>query len=159
MCFYWFGCFFFSSRRRHTRCALVTGVQTCALPICWALRRATAGFAEKSFRRLHLISSAAYSISHGLNDAQKTMGIITVLLYSTGYLGGEFHIPHWVAFSCYVAIALGTLSGGWKIIEKMGGRITKLSHHQGLAASTGGSIMVFTASLPGILVSPPHTLN
>src|SRR3546814_19275770 len=85
----------------------------------------------KSFRRLHLISSAAYSISHGLNDAQKTMGIITVLLYSTGYLGGEFHIPHWVAFSCYVTIAFGTLSGGWKILETMGGRITKLSHHQG----------------------------
>ena len=125
----------------------------------WALRRATAGFAEKSFRRLHLISSAAYSISHGLNDAQKTMGIITVLLYSTGYLGGEFHIPHWVAFSCYVAIALGTLSGGWKIIETMGGRITKLSHHQGFAASTGGSIMVFTASLLGIPVSSTHTIT
>ena len=75
------------------------------------------------------------------------MGIITVLLYSTGYLNGEFHIPHWVAISCYIAIGLGTLSGGWKIIETMGGRITKLSHHQGFAASTGGSIMVFTASL------------
>src|SRR3546814_7223650 len=84
----------------------------------WALRRATAGFAEKSFRRLHLISSAAYSISHGLNDAQKTMGIITVLLYSTGYLGGEFHIPHWVAFRCYFEIALGTMSGGWQIIAR-----------------------------------------
>lgn len=125
----------------------------------WALRRVTASFAEKTFRRLHLLSSAAYSISHGLNDAQKTMGIITVLLYSTGYLGGEFHIPHWVAFSCYVAIALGTLSGGWKIIETMGGRITKLSHHQGFAASTGGSIMVFTASLLGIPVSTTHTIT
>jgi PiT family inorganic phosphate transporter len=107
----------------------------------WALHRATAKFAEKTFRRLHLLSSAAYSVSHGLNDAQKTMGIIAVLLYSTGYLQGEFHVPHWVAFSCYVAIALGTLSGGWKIIETMGGRITKLSHHQGFAASTGGSII------------------
>ena len=125
----------------------------------WALRRATANFAEKTFRRLHLLSSAAYSISHGLNDAQKTMGIIAVLLYSTGYLKGEFHVPHWVAFSCYVAIALGTLSGGWKIIETMGGRITKLSHHQGFAASTGGSIMVFTASLLGIPVSTTHTIT
>ena len=109
----------------------------------WALRRATASFAEKTFRHLHLFSSAAYSLS----------------LYSTGYLGGEFHIPHWVAFSCYVAIALGTLSGGWKIIETMGGRITKLSHHQGFAASTGGSIMVFTASLLGIPVSTTHTIT
>lgn len=125
----------------------------------WALHRATAKFAEKTFRRLHLLSSAAYSVSHGLNDAQKTMGIIAVLLYSTGYLEGEFHVPHWVAFSCYVAIALGTLSGGWKIIETMGGRITKLSHHQGFAASTGGSIMVFTASLLGIPVSTTHTIT
>src|SRR3546814_19488167 len=89
------------------------------------------------------------------------MGIIAVLLYSTGYLSGEFHVPHWVAFACYIAIALGTLSGGWKIIETMGGRITKLSHHQGFAASTGGPIMVFTASLLGLPVStpPPTTRN
>lgn len=125
----------------------------------WALLRVTAKSAEKSFRILHLISSAAYSLSHGLNDAQKTMGVITVLLYSTGYLGGEFHVPHWVAISCYVAIALGTLSGGWKIIETMGGRITKLSHHQGFSASMGGSIMVFTASWLGIPVSTTHTIT
>lgn len=125
----------------------------------WALRRATARGAERSFRVLHLFSSAAYSLSHGLNDAQKTMGIITVLLYSTGYLSGEFHVPHWVAISCYIAIGLGTLSGGWKIIETMGSRITKLSHHQGFAASTGGSIMVFTASLLGIPVSTTHTIT
>src|SRR3546814_13951019 len=80
-------------------------------------------------------------------------------LYSTGYLSGEFHVPHLVAFACYIAIALGTLSGGWKIIETMGGRITKLSHHQGFAASTGGSIMVFAASLLGIPVSTPHTIT
>src|SRR3546814_12529849 len=72
---------------------------------------------------------------------------------------GDFHVPHWVAFCCYIAIAFGTLSGGWKIIETMGGRITKLSHHQGFAASTGGSIMVFTASLLGIPVSTTHTLT
>lgn len=125
----------------------------------WALKRATARGAERSFRFMHLFSSAAYSLSHGLNDAQKTMGIITVLLYSTGYLSGEFHVPHWVAIGCYIAIALGTLSGGWKIIETMGSRITKLSHHQGFAASTGGSIMVFTASLLGIPVSTTHTIT
>lgn len=125
----------------------------------WAFARATNRTAEKSFRALHLFSSAAYSVSHGLNDAQKTMGIITVLLYSTGYLSGEFHVPHWVAIACYVAIALGTLSGGWKIIETMGSRITKLSQHQGFSASMGGSIMVFTASLLGIPVSTTHTIT
>ena len=87
------------------------------------------------------------------------MGIITVLLYSTGYLHGEFQVPHWVAISCYIAIGLGTLTGGWKIIETMGSRITKLSQHQGFSASTGGSIMVFTASLLGIPVSTTHTIT
>jgi PiT family inorganic phosphate transporter len=125
----------------------------------WALRNATASGAERGLRVLHLISSAAYSLSHGLNDAQKTMGIITVLLYSTGYLTGPFEVPHWVAISCYIAIALGTLSGGWKIIETMGSRITKLSQHQGFSASTGGSVMVFTASLLGIPVSTTHTIT
>jgi PiT family inorganic phosphate transporter len=125
----------------------------------WALRRASAGGAERSFRALHLLSSAAYSLSHGLNDAQKTMGIITVLLYSTGYLQGEFEVPHWVAISCYVAIALGTMTGGWKIIETMGSRITKLSQHQGFSASLAGSIMLFTASALGIPVSTTHTIT
>lgn len=132
----------------------------------WIVKAASAGAVEPSVRRpeavfkfLHLLSSATYSISHGLNDAQKTMGIITVLLYSTGYLGGEFRVPHWVAISCYVAIGLGTLSGGWKIIQTMGTRITKLSHHQGFGASLGGSIMVFAASWLGIPVSTTHTIT
>ena len=115
--------------------------------------------AETGLRGLHLFSAAAYSLSHGLNDAQKTMGIITVLLYSTGYLSGEFHVPHWVAISCYIAIALGTLSGGWKIIETMGSRITKLSQHQGFSASTAGSIVIFSASVLGIPVSTTHTIT
>ena len=85
----------------------------------WMTRNSAARPAERNFKALHLLSSATYSIGHGLNDAQKTMGIITVLLYSTGYLNGEFHIPHWVAISCYIAISLGTLSGGWKIIQTM----------------------------------------
>lgn len=125
----------------------------------WLMRRATARGAEKRFGMLHLISAAAYSTGHGLNDAQKTMGLITVLLYSTGYLSGDFQVPHWVAISCYIAISLGTLTGGWKIIETMGSRITKIDHHQGFAASTGGSIMLFTASWLGIPVSTTHTIT
>ena len=125
----------------------------------WLMRTSTARGAERGFRFLHLMSSAAYSLSHGLNDAQKTMGIITVLLYSTGYLNGAFHVPHWVAIACYLAIAAGTLTGGWKIIETMGSRITKLSQHQGFSASAGGSVVVFGASLLGIPVSTTHTIT
>ncbi|MBN8809293.1 MAG: inorganic phosphate transporter [Sphingomonas sp.] len=125
----------------------------------WMFRGATSKSSERSFRVLHLISSAAFSLSHGLNDAQKTMGIITVLLFSTGHLAGKFEIPHWVAFSCYIAMGLGTLSGGWKIIETMGSRITKLSQHQGFSASAGGSVTIFGASLLGIPVSTTHTIT
>ena len=125
----------------------------------WALRNASANKAEGGMKVMHIMSSAAYSLSHGLNDAQKTMGIIAVLLYSTGYLQGEFHVPHWVAISCYVAIGLGTACGGWKIIETMGTKITKLSQHQGFSASLGGSIMLFSASALGIPVSTTHTIT
>jgi PiT family inorganic phosphate transporter len=129
------------------------------LATSWLGLRASASGAEKTFRALHLVSSATYSLGHGLNDAQKTMGIITVLLYSTGYLQGEFAVPHWVAISCYVAIGLGTLSGGWRIIETMGTRITKLSQHQGFSASLGGSVMLLSASWLGIPVSTTHTIT
>jgi len=125
----------------------------------WLGVRATARGAERTFRGLHLVSAGAYSLGHGLNDAQKTMGIITVLLYSTGYLHGDFHVPHWVALSCYVAIGLGTLTGGWRIIETMGTRITKLNQHQGFSASLGGSTMLFAASYYGIPVSTTHTIT
>jgi PiT family inorganic phosphate transporter len=125
----------------------------------WMGARASARGAERTFHGLHLVSAGAYSLGHGLNDAQKTMGIITVLLYSTGYLHGEFHVPHWVALSCYVAIGLGTLTGGWRIIETMGTRITKLDQHQGFSASAGGSVMLFAASYLGIPVSTTHTIT
>src|SRR4029079_19053433 len=125
----------------------------------WLGVRAKRGGAERTFRGLHLVSAGAYSLGHGLNDAQKTMGIISVLLYSTGYLHGEFHVPHWVALSCYVAIGLGTLTGGWRIIETMGTRITKLDQHQGFSASAGGSVMLFAASYYGIPVSTTHTIT
>jgi len=125
----------------------------------WLLVLVTARTAEGLFKRLHLVSAAAYSLGHGANDAQKTMGIITVLLYSQGYLGTSFHVPLWVVLSCYVAMGLGTLSGGWKIIETMGSRITSLTQHQGFCASAGGSVMLFAASSLGIPVSTTHTIT
>jgi PiT family inorganic phosphate transporter len=124
----------------------------------WLGVRASARAAERTFRGLHLFSAGAYSLGHGLNDAQKTMGLITVLLYSTGYLHGEYAVPNWVALGCYIAMGLGTLSGGWRIIETMGTRITKLSQHQGFSASLGGSVMLFAASYLGIPVSTTHTI-
>ena len=129
------------------------------LTTSWLGLRASARGAERTFRGLHLASAGAYSLGHGLNDAQKTMGIISVLLYSTGYLHGGFQVPHWVALSCYVAIGLGTLTGGWRIIETMGTRITKLDQHQGFSASAGGSVMLFAASYLGIPVSTTHTIT
>ena len=125
----------------------------------WLFRGFQPRRAEGIFKSLHLVSSAAYSISHGGNDAQKTMGIIAVLLYSTGYLGGEFHVPEWVVLSCYAAISLGTLSGGWRIIRTMGTKLTRLNHHTGFCASTAGSIVVFGASAMGIPVSTTHAIT
>ncbi|RZA11131.1 MAG: inorganic phosphate transporter [Proteobacteria bacterium] len=125
----------------------------------WVFKGAQPRKADSTFKGLHLMSAAAYSISHGGNDAQKTMGIITVLLYSTGHLGGEFHVPEWVVLSCYVAIALGTMSGGWKIIKTMGTGLTKLNHHSGFCASSAGSIVVFGASAMGIPISTTHAIT
>jgi PiT family inorganic phosphate transporter len=129
------------------------------LATSWMGVRASARGAERAFRGLHLVSAGAYSLGHGLNDAQKTMGLITVLLYATGRLHGGFAVPSWVALSCYVAMGLGTLSGGWRIIETMGTRITKLNQHQGFSASLGGSVMLFAASYYGIPVSTTHTIT
>ncbi len=131
---------------------------TIMLATSWLGHRASARGAERTFRGLHLFSAGAYSLGHGLNDAQKTMGIITVLLFSTGHLHGEFAVPNWVALSCYLAMGLGTLSGGWRIIETMGTRITRLNQHQGFSASLGGSVMLFAASYLGIPVSTTHTI-
>ncbi|MBB3859257.1 PiT family inorganic phosphate transporter [Novosphingobium hassiacum] len=125
----------------------------------WLFKGAQPRRAEGIFKGLHLVSSAAYSISHGGNDAQKTMGIIAVLLYSTGHMQGGFHIPEWVVISCYLAISLGTMSGGWRIIKTMGTKITRLNHHTGFCASTAGSIVVFGASAFGIPVSTTHAIT
>jgi PiT family inorganic phosphate transporter len=125
----------------------------------WLFRGFQPRRAEGIFKTLHLFSSAAYSISHGGNDAQKTMGIIAVLLYSTGHMAGGFHVPEWVVIACYLSIALGTLSGGWRIIKTMGTKLTKLNHHSGFCASTAGSIVVFGASAMGIPVSTTHAIT
>lgn len=124
----------------------------------WIFRSAQPRRANGTFKALHLLSSAAYSISHGGNDAQKTMGIIAVLLYSTGHLGGTFYVPEWVAFSCYLAMGLGTLSGGWRIIRTMGMNLTRLNHHSGFCASSAGSVVVFGASALGIPISTTHVI-
>jgi inorganic phosphate transporter, PiT family len=108
---------------------------------------------------LQFISASLYSLGHGGNDAQKTMGIIAVLLYSQGYLGGEFHVPFWVVITFQSAMALGTLCGGWRIVHTMGSKITKLNPMQGFCAETGGAITLFAATWLGIPVSTTHTIT
>ncbi len=110
------------------------------------------------FRRLQLLSAAAYSLSHGTNDAQKTMGIITILLFSAGLLGDKFYVPDWVILAATLAIALGTFAGGWKVIRTMGMKLTKLRPVSGFAAETAGSLSVLLASYLGIPVSTTHTI-
>ena len=125
----------------------------------WLFKPVPATTADRAFRRMQLVSSAAYSIGHGANDAQKTMGIITVLLFSTGYLHGEFHVPIWVVLAAQLAMGLGTLMGGWRIVHTMGSKITRLTPHQGFCAETGGAIMLFGATAFGIPVSTTHTIT
>lgn len=111
------------------------------------------------FRILQLFSSAFFSLGHGSNDAQKIMGIITVLLYSTGYLGKDFYVPEWVVLSCYTAIALGTLTGGWKVIKTMGVNLTDLKPVHGFSAETSGAITLAMSAFLGIPVSTTHTIS
>jgi PiT family inorganic phosphate transporter len=129
------------------------------LIVSWIFVRYTPFVVDRYFRRLQLVSASLYSIGHGGNDAQKTMGIITVLLYSQGYLSGEFHVPAWVMISCYAAMGLGTLIGGWRIVHTMGSRITRLRPFQGFCAETGGAITLFAATELGIPVSTTHTIT
>ena len=135
---------------------LLAGLLTVA--ISWICRRQTQRVTDRWFRKLQLVSSALYSIGHGSNDAQKTMGIIWLLLISAGVTTTE-HLPHWVVVACYIAIALGTLFGGWRIVKTMGQRITKLKPVGGFAAETGGAIALFLASNFGIPVSTTHTIT
>ncbi len=129
------------------------------LVVAWTSIKLTPMGVDKRYRKLQLISAAMYSLGHGGNDAQKTMGIIAVLLYSQGLLGGEFHVPFWVVLACQAAMALGTMSGGWKIVHTMGSKITRLTPAQGFCAETGGAITLFMATMGGIPVSSTHTIT
>ena len=128
------------------------------LVTAWSCRRLTPSTVDRWFRRMQLVSCAAYSIGHGSNDAQKTMGIIWLLLIAAG-LTTRDTLPHWVVIACYVTIAIGTLFGGWRIVKTMGQRITKLRPVGGFAAETGGAVALFTATSLGIPVSTTHTIT
>ena len=128
--------------------------------VSWVCLRSAPRKVDRWFRRLQLVSSAAYSIGHGSNDAQKTMGIIWLLLISAGVTSTEAAMPpNWVIVSCYIAIAMGTMFGGWRIVKTMGQKITKLRPVGGFAAETGGAITLFMASSLGIPVSTTHTIT
>ena len=128
--------------------------------VAWIFRRARPGRVDKWFRRLQLLSAGAYSLGHGGNDAQKTIGIIWMLLIATGYAGaGESSPPLWTIISCYAAIAVGTMFGGWRIVKTMGQKITKLKPVGGFCAETGGALTLFLATGLGIPVSTTHTIT
>jgi PiT family inorganic phosphate transporter len=124
----------------------------------WSSVRATPFAADRRFRVLQFVSSSLFSLGHGGNDAQKTMGIIAVLLYSQGHMPEGFHVPFWVVLSCQAAMALGTLSGGWRIVKTVGSKITDLKPIQGFCAETGGALALFGATWFGIPVSTTHTI-
>ncbi len=130
------------------------------LLVAWGFRRSTPSRVDRWFRRLQLISAGAYSLGHGGNDAQKTIGIIWMMLIATGYATAEDKMPpNWAIVSCYVAIAAGTMFGGWRIVKTMGQRITKLKPVGGFCAETGGAITLFLATALGIPVSTTHTIT
>jgi PiT family inorganic phosphate transporter len=128
------------------------------LIVSWLFVRSTPYAVDATFRWLQFVSASLYSLGHGGNDAQKTMGIIAVLLYSQGHIG-EFHVPFWVVITCQAAMGLGTLFGGWRIVHTMGSRITRLTPVQGFSAETGGAITLFLATWLGIPVSTTHTIT
>lgn len=129
------------------------------LAVSWTFVRRTPFAVDRTFRVLQFVSASLYSLGHGGNDAQKTMGIIAVLLYSQGMLGDEFYVPLWVVLSCQAVLALGTLFGGWRIVHTMGSKITRLNPMQGFCAETGGALTLFGATWLGIPVSTTHTIT
>jgi PiT family inorganic phosphate transporter len=129
------------------------------LATSWLLHRSLPFVVDRRFRHLQLLSASLYSLGHGGNDAQKTMGIIAVLLYSQGLLGGEFHVPLWVVLASQAAMGLGTLMGGWRIVRTMGSRITDLKPFQGFCAESAGAMTLFGATWLGIPVSTTHTIT
>jgi PiT family inorganic phosphate transporter len=129
------------------------------LTVSWVFVRANPRALEGTFRWLQFAAASLISLGHGGNDAQKTMGIIAVMLFSQGQLVGEFHVPFWVVITCQAAMALGTLIGGWRIVHTVGSKITRLTPVQGTCASAGGAIMLFAATYLGIPVSTTHTVT
>ena len=129
------------------------------LVVAWLLQRATPFAVDRKFRVMQMGSAALYSMGHGANDAQKTMGIIAGLLYAEGLLGAEFHVPFWVVISCQAAMGLGTLIGGWRIVRTMGSRITRLKPVQGFCAETAGAATLYLATSFGVPVSTTQTIT
>ena len=129
------------------------------LAVSWIFYRSSPAKVDRWFRRLQLISAASYSLGHGGNDAQKTMGIIWLLLIASGIMSSSDELPLWVGYSCFAAIALGTLFGGWRIVKTMGQKLAKLKPVSGFAAETGGAITLFAATAMGIPVSTTHTIT
>jgi PiT family inorganic phosphate transporter len=129
------------------------------LLVSWLFVRSTPYAVDSLFRTIQFCSASLYSLGHGGNDAQKTMGVIAVLLYSQGVLGDKFYVPFWVVITCQAALGLGTLIGGWRIVKTMGSKITRLTPVQGVCAETGGAITLFAATWMGIPVSTTHTIT
>jgi PiT family inorganic phosphate transporter len=129
------------------------------IAVYWLFRKSAPLKVDHIFRKGQLVSAAFYSLGHGGNDAQKTMGIIASLLFSAGLLGGEFHIPFWVVIACYTAISLGTMCGGWRIVKTMGQKVAKLKPVDGFCAESGAAIMLFLSTAFGIPVSTTHTIT
>jgi len=127
--------------------------------VSWICRRTTPAKVDRWFRRLQLLSAAMYSLGHGGNDAQKTMGIILMLLIAAGISGPKDPVPMWVVISCYATISIGTLLGGWRIVRTMGQKITKLKPVGGFCAETGGALTLFMATSLGVPVSTTHTIT
>jgi PiT family inorganic phosphate transporter len=127
--------------------------------VAWTFLKASPIWVDKLFRHVQFVSASAYSLGHGGNDAQKTMGIIAALLFAHGMEGGSFHVPFWVVMACQAAMALGTLFGGWRIVRTMGSRITHLTPMQGVCAETAGALTLFGATYLGIPVSTTHTIT
>src|SRR6201984_839129 len=129
------------------------------LAVSWAFARANPRSVEPTFQWLQFIAASLISLGHGGNDAQKTMGIIAVLLFSQGHLGSDFYVPFWVVLICQAMMGLGTLVGGWRIVRTVGSKITRMTPVQGCCASAGGAIMLFVATFLGIPVSTTHTVT
>ena len=130
-----------------------------SLALLWVLETASPARTEARFNKLQFVSASLYSLGHGGNDAQKTMGIIAVLLYANGYLQGAFHVPFWIVISCHAAMGLGTLFGGWRIVRTMGMGITRIRPTGAFSAQTAGAAMLFLATWMGIPVSTTHTIT